>query len=230
MNRLLELPMLILVNIIVSIKGFFEYLRVVFRYYSNREFRRADLALLRSYLFVSPYRIHKNFMKSKGETDIYLYGETYITAFAEMADKAGIKPTDTYVELGCGRGRTCFWVHAFKKCTTVGIEYVPAFVEKAQEVIKKYVINGISFSCQNYLTEPLPNGTVYYIDATLSEGEEIVALIKLFDSLPKGIKVIAVNMSLTGDFPEQRPQWQELDTFTIAFPWGNSEVSIFQKK
>lgn len=228
--KILEIPQLILLNLYMTFKNTVEYSKVVFRYYSNPVFRCADLAVIRAYLFESAFRIQKKFLLKRHASDIYQYGETYLTTFEELIDKAKVMPNDVYVELGCGRGRTCFWTYAFKKCRTVGLDFVPAFIEKANAIVMKQKLQGIEFVCQDFLQEKWPEGTVYYIDATLSDNEEIAELISIFDTLPKGTRVIAINMSLTGDYPSERPQWKQLSSQFVPFPWGVAEANIFLKK
>ncbi|MFA6915936.1 MAG: class I SAM-dependent methyltransferase [Parachlamydiales bacterium] len=227
--KILEIPQLLLLNLYISYKNAKEFIKVAYRYYSNNVFRKADLAIVKAYFFKSAFRIHKQFMKDQNATDIYQYGETYLTAFEMLLNTAGVTPQDVYVELGCGRGRTCFWAYAFKKCRTIGLDIVPPFIEIANRIVQKQNLKNIEFVCQDFLVEKWPEGTVYYIDATLSENHEIAQLIRLFDQLPENTKVIAINMTLTGDYPSERSQWKKLASFDTDFPWGISEANIFVK-
>lgn len=228
-KKILELPSLIATNLIVSIKGFFEFCKVIWFYYPNKSFRRSDISLIFSYLTRSPYRIHKQYMKDQNKEDLYLYGETYLTTLDKLIQIAKIYSEDTYVELGCGRARTCFWVRCFKNCTTVGLDYVPTFIEKANSVVSKLNLDKITFVCQDFLQAEWPQGTVYYLDGTLLEGEEIASIIVKADKLPSGTRFICINFSLVGDFPAERPQWETLENTTVKFLWGEAEAGIFKK-
>ncbi len=228
-NKISEFFQLVGINLYVSIKGLAEYTKVVWRYYGNKEFRRADLALLKAYRFDSPYQVHKRYMQELNKEDVYLYGETYLTTLDTLAQKADIGPEDVYIELGCGRGRTAFWMRCIKHCYVVGIDYVPQFITRANRVILANQLEKIAFYCEDFLTAPWHPGTVYYLDATLLEGEEVAAVIKRCDELPTGTKMIAINFSLVGDFPSERPQWHMIEIFTAPFPWGESEVGLFRK-
>lgn len=227
--KIQEFPRLLMINLIVSLKGFFEYCKVVWFYYRSSNFRKADLALLAAYFGCSPFRVHKQYMKQLGKENIYLYGETYLTTMDTLAAKAAISPKDTYVELGCGRGRTCFWVRCFKECKTIGIDYVPAFIEKAQAIACRQNLDQIEFYYQDFLIEKWPLGTIYCLDGTLLEGEEIASIIRTSDLLPEGTRFIAINFSFVGDFPDQRPQWQLKEAFTVSYPWGEADAAIFIK-
>lgn len=228
--KITELPKLLLLNLYISYKNLQQYAQVVYRYYANPIFRHADLAILKAYLFKSPFRIHKQFMRKQNAVEIYQYGETYLTTFETLINAANVTAEDTYVELGCGRGRTCFWAIAFKKCKAIGLDFVPEFISIANNVVVKQQLKGINFVCQDFLEQEWPQGTVYYIDATLSDNQEIVQLIRIFNALPKGTKVIAVNMTLTGDYPSEKNLWKLLSRMDVDFPWGISEANVFVKR
>ncbi len=40
-----------------------------------------------------------------------------------IARECGIQKEDVVFELGCGRGRTCFWLNTFIGCKVVGIGF-----------------------------------------------------------------------------------------------------------
>lgn len=223
-QKIKEFPILVGINLIVSIKYFIEFLKVAKRYYSNKNFRKADLALLRKYILKNPFKIHKRFMEERGEVDVYQYGETFLTSMDTMLKETGVTQNDRYLELGCGRGRTCFWVRCVLDLPTEGIDYVPAFIEIAQKVVEEQHLTGITFRCEDFNTCDWGNPTVIYIDATLTEGYELGMLIKKFESVPKGTKVIGVNL------PLPHKMWTEKKTFTVPFPWGDATAVIFEKR
>lgn len=224
-----ELPLLIGMNLMLSFSSLWEYLKVVRRYYGNVSFRRADWALLRAYRWSNPYKIHKHFLQQRGELEVYRYGETWLTTMELLAKEAEVTRDDIYVELGCGRGRSCFWMHSCVGCQVVGIDYVPIFIERATAVVQKLKLKGIRFLCHDFLTEAWVHGTVFYIDATLLEGEEMAQLVRRCDQLPRGCRVIGVNLSLTTGDPHDVSSWVEEKRLMAPYPWGSSEVGIFRK-
>jgi hypothetical protein len=224
-----ELPVLVAVNLMVSFVSLWEYLRVVGRYYRNTAFRRADLALLWQYCWNSPYKVHKRFLQEHGEVDVYRYGETPLTTIDLLTQRANVTADDVYVELGCGRGRTCLWMRTWIGCQTVGIDYVPAFIERANAVVQAQQLEGIAFLCRDFLQEPWEKGTVFYVDATLFEDTEIAQLIRRFDALPPGSRVIGVNLTLVSPTSDENSLWREEQRFTASYPWGQAEVAIFQR-
>lgn len=230
LKTLLEMPRLLVLNVMLSCISLWEYLRVIYRYYGNSVFRSSDLSLLRKYLWRNPYRIHKQFLRERGESDLYRYGETPLTTMALLAKKAAITPSDCYLELGCGRGRTCLWLHAFVGCDVVGIDYVPAFIQHADEVVGELGLDKIHFYCRDFLKEPWwDRSTIVYVDATLLDNDEIVQLLRRCEELPLGCRLLAVNLSPTGDYPEESPSWEEELRFTASYLWGKAEVSLSRR-
>src|SRR6188768_1089931 len=94
-------------------QNFVEYLRVVSRYYSTPAFLKIDAALVLSYLFKHPFALSKRFLLEQGAQDVYTYGETPLTTLDMIARECRLSPKDVVFDLGCGRGRACFWLNAF---------------------------------------------------------------------------------------------------------------------
>jgi SAM-dependent methyltransferase len=208
-----------------------EFCKVAYRFYPNKLFRQWDLSLLTSYLFVSPFTISKAYLLAKGADDPYLYGETPLTTLSLIAQKCHLNPEDVVYELGCGRGRTCFWLAAFVKCRAVGIEQVPTFVEKANEVKGKYNIKNVRFLEGNYLDYNYKDATVIYLYGTCLEDPTIKLLIKKFARLPRGTKIITVSYPLTDylDFG-QFDLFDLNESFQASFTWGMADLYLHTRR
>ena len=76
--------------------------------------------------------MNKEFLLERGEKNVDTFGETPLTTMDVISQECGIKSSDIFYELGSGRARTCFWLHAFIGCRVYGVEYLPAFVKIAQ--------------------------------------------------------------------------------------------------
>lgn len=206
----------------------FEYLKVIFRFYSNKAFRQQDLSLLRKYIFVNPYSISKAFLLSKGAQDPYLYGETPLTTLAKIVKECGVNSNDYVYELGCGRARTCFWLAAFVNCRILGIEQIPTFIEKANEVKDKYGVQNVTFYLGSYYDVSFKEATVIYLYGTCLEDSAIKRLLKKFAKMPSGAKVITVSYPLT-DY-EINPLFDLTRTFEASFPWGETTLYLHVRK
>lgn len=212
------------VNLLVKYRNAIEFSKVLVRYYPNAKFRKLDLSLLSKYFFKSPFSISKEFLMERGEEDIYVYGETPLTTLDEIAKTCQLSANDTVFELGCGRGRTCFWLSTFVHCKVVGIEYIPDFIDKANAVKKKYALAGVEFRQQDILKADLTGATVIYLYGTCYDQSFIEKLIKRFSKLPAGTKIITVSYTLNDYSP--RPLFETVKKIPCSYTWGKADVYL----
>jgi SAM-dependent methyltransferase len=215
---------LLWINLVVKKRNCVEYVKVLLKYYSNPLFRKADTGLLFKYFFKNPFVISKKFLIKRGEEDIYAYGETPLTTMDLIAKECRISSADTVFELGCGRGRTCFWLACILNCRVVGIEYIPQFVEKSNAVKQRCKILNLQFRCEDFLKANLKGATVIYLYGTCLDKDSIKTLIDRFSYLPAGTKIITVSFSLN-EYAE-RPIFEVLKRFSAPFTWGNADVYL----
>ncbi len=208
-----------------------EFIKVVFRFYPNKKFRQQDLSLLRSYLFLNPYRICKEYLIRQGEEDPYVYGETPLTTLAQIAKECKLNAQDVVYELGCGRGRSCFWLGAFVNCRVTGIEQIDIFVVKANQIKTKYTVENVRFSSGNFLEFNYKDATVIYLYGTCLEEATIMHLIKKFAKMAPGSKIITISYPLTDYLELQNWALFELvHTFQAPFVWGWADVYLHVRR
>ncbi len=223
-----EYPELFWLNQIVKMRNLLEFYRVIRRYYSNKTFRQIDIGLLRKYVLKNPYTISKEFLLERGEEEIYAYGETPLTTLELISKESGLSSTDTVFELGCGRGRGCFWLRCFIGCRVVGIEYIPEFVRIAKDVQQRYELQGVEFRLGDILEADYSGATVIYLYGTCYEQPFIKKLLRKLDKLPKGTKLITVSYPLT-DYTESTT-FEVIKKFSATFTWGEADVYLHVKR
>lgn len=179
-----------------------------------------DLSLLKTYLGENPYRISRKFLQKKGERQIYAYGETPLMTFAKIAKESNLNHTDVLYELGCGRGRVCFFAALILKMQVVGIDFVPEFIEKAKQITKKYELNNPQFYLEDFLQTNLSGCTAIYLNGTCMDDKEIIQLIQHFNFLSKGVKAITISFSFE-DYPDSK-SWKTIKTFPVKMSWGET--------
>jgi SAM-dependent methyltransferase len=219
---------LLWINIKVKISNLIEYTRVVIRYYPHVNFAKIDAALLLSYVFSNPFRISKHLLVQKGEQEIYTYGETPLTTLELIVRNCEIRAQDSVFELGCGRGRTCFWLNQFVGCTVVGIDYIPTFIAKANKIKDRFGIQNISFRLEDLFQADLKGATVIYLYGTCFSAAYIDLLIDRLSALPKGTKIITVSYALT-EFQPESP-FRVIKQFSASFTWGETDVYLQVKR
>ncbi len=219
---------LLWVNLKVKVGNLIEYTRVIIRYYPHVNFAKIDMTLLLSYFFSNPFQISKRFLIQKGEQEIYTYGETPLTSLEWIVRNCGITAQDVVFELGCGRGRTCFWLSQFVGCSVVGIDYIPIFIEKANQIKERLGIQQVSFRLEDLFQVDLKGATVIYLYGTCFSATYIDLLIDRLSQLPKGTKIITVSYSLA-EFQPESP-FQVIKQFPCSFTWGETDVYLQVKK
>jgi SAM-dependent methyltransferase len=217
-----EWAQLVVLAVRVRWRRLVEYFQSVWRYYPNSMFRRVDLALLYNYLFVNPYSVARQFAIYNAEVDVYTYGETPLTTLEIIAQRAGITAEDTVYELGCGRGRSCFWLRAFVGCRVVGIEYNPVFVRKASALVQACKLEGVVFRCEDMLTVDYSDATVVYLYGSCLEDSFLERLTEQLKQLPNGAKVITVSYALQDYCSEAL--FEQLACWELPFTWGSASV------
>lgn len=227
-EKVKEYAALMWVNTVVSLRNSLDFFLTAGRYYQNKTFAKVDLSLIFSYLLNNPFAISKRFLMQHKATDIYAYGETPLASFAAIMKECGVTSKDVVYELGCGRGRTCFWLNAFVGCKVVGIEIIPEFVDKAQKIQQRFKLENLEFRCEDMLTASLSDATVIYLYGTCLEDDAIHTLEAQFAKLPAGTKIITVSYSLPEYAPEGR--YEVMKRFPVPFTWGTGDVYLNVKK
>lgn len=223
-----EYSELMWINTKVQMKNLMEFSRVVPKYYTNTKFAKIDSFLLISYLFQNPFAISKRFLKERGDQNVYAYGETPLTTLEEIVKECKITSKDTVYELGCGRGRACFWLNTFLGCKVVGIEYIPEFIERANAIKNKFHVQNIEFRLQDMLQTNLEQATVVYLYGTCLEEREIRTLIDHMKKLKSGSKIITISYPLT-DYTSERC-FEVMKRFQVTYPWGIADVYLQVRK
>ena len=98
----------------------FQWETVRLYYRKSWRFALSDLSLGFASLFFNPYRT----CRKNGS----IYGETPPASLRRIASFCDLTSQDSWLELGSGRGKGCFWISHFIGCETVGIEKVPLFI------------------------------------------------------------------------------------------------------
>lgn len=217
-----EYIVLFFLRIKVGMANFWEWIKVVYLYYGNKDFAKADLLLYREYFFCNPYRMCRQELEKQGRTEIYTYGETPLTTMQKIAKLCKLGPEDTVIELGMGRGRTCFWLALVLKCQVIGIEKMVDFVSKAQSVKDHLQIPNLQFLHKDFFSADLRSATCIYLYGTCMDEEEICELAEKLAALPKGVKVITVSYPLT----EYGKGFTLLSSFSAPFTWGTADVYL----
>ena len=141
-----------------------------------------------------------------------------------LRELSSLTANDQLLELGCGRGRGCFFLHALTGCQVTGVDHVPKFIDIGLKMVKRYQMQGVHFLCQEMTQVDLSHATVIYLYGTCLEEGTIHPLIDSFKELPPSVKIITVSYPLS-DYTDAFVTKAEI---TAQFPWGEGEVFLNQ--
>lgn len=180
----------------------------------NIRFALSDLLIGFSSFFVNPYRL----ARKRGE----IYGETPYRTFHKIASLCDLTSKDTWLELGSGRGKGCFWMAHFVGCKVIGIEKILPF-SWISRLVKAVTRTKVSFIQNDFLTFDFSKATCVYLYGTTMNDEMVKKIVDKMEQLPSSARVISVSAPLP-----IRSYLQCIGSFPLSFPWGETEGYFYK--
>lgn len=187
-----------------------ENTKVAFRYYRKGRFFLTDRLIVSHFVWRNPYKIAKG------------YGITPLTTLDHIACECRLLSKDIVYDLGCGTGRTVFWLASFIGCQAIGIDRVDTFIDHASKVKNTLHVHNAAFLKEDFLKADLSQATAIYLYGTTLDETAIQALIQRFLTLKPGTKIITVSYPLT-DYSDQ---FEVKKQFKGSFPWGMADIYL----
>ena len=202
-----------------------DWLFVFFFYYFRLPFYHIDWALKKRYLLRTPNLISEQYLRTQGLGESFIYGATPLTSLAMIAKVCGLQPNNTVFDLGCGPGRSTFFLHALVGARTIGIDIIPEFINNANIVAKSLQISEIFFIQGDFRSINYNDADVIYIYGT-TFGKPLMRdlIFKFRRELSAGAKVITITKPLSDyDLVEE---FELVKTFSVRFPLGFCQVFL----
>jgi hypothetical protein len=178
------------------------------------------------YLLESPFAvIRREGPRAAVALPNLIYGETPCGTLHAILQDAGITAQDHFVDLGCGRGLTVFFVHLHWGIAATGVEIIPSFVHRARRIQRHLQLTRLDFVQENVawvLPQQIP-GTIFYLASTTWEDSLLEKVAARLDLLPVGVRVITLSVAL----PSSCFQVRQIKEY--KFSWGQTTV-FFQEK
>ena len=155
-----------------------------------------------------------------------VYGETPCLTMQRILAELRPSSTDRFVDLGCGRGLSVFFVRLYYRIPATGIEIVPTFVRRAQKVARILGLSGVEFIRENlsWVTEEqIGRGTIFYLAGTTFEDELLDKIGLRLIMLPPGVRLITLSEAFPSD------QFRVVKVRSYYFSWGKTDV-YYQEK
>lgn len=210
----------------VKFLNLIDFVKNIFYYYKNIRFAVIDLSLLLYYFWKSPYRIARLEARTRHIPSLEPYGETPLSTMEIIARNCALNDHDVVYELGCGRGRTAFWLAFFCGCRVVGIDAIDVFISRAQNRVNRFHIHNVEFRTGDLLTATFEDATVLYLFQSQLTDEEIKTCFQNLCRQKKPLKVITISYWF-GEYVADT-SCQLLQEFEVDFPWGTTTCYLQQ--
>ncbi len=174
-----------------------QQLYVIRHFYRRPRFAAVDLALGFCSLFFNSYRICKT-----------TYGETPLRTFQQIALAADLSSEDHYLELGSGRGKTCFWASHFIGCKVKGVESVPLFARLSKALFQEAI-----FVCESMFETDLSKADVVYY-------YHLEGKLPRFETMRPGSRLVTISE------PIDSQAFALVKSIDVEFPWGTTQAYI----
>ena len=99
----------------------------------------------------------------RGADEMIHYESTPVSALLELVDRVPLTCADRFVDIGSGLGQVVLLVHLLTGVEALGLEVMPAFVERARCEAAALAIDGVTFRQGDARTANLCAGTVYFL-------------------------------------------------------------------
>lgn len=180
-----------------------------------------------NYFFQSPYSAIKNEgRRAPVAMQNLIYGETPCLTMRKILMEVAPRASDHFVDLGCGRGLTVFFVSLYYSIPATGVEVLPSFVKRAQKIARLLGLSSIEFLRENlsWVTmEQIGRGTIFYLAGTTFEDELLAKIALRLEQLPKGVRLITLSEAIPSE------QFQVTSVKPYYFTWGKTDVYFHEK-
>jgi SAM-dependent methyltransferase len=132
-----------------------------------------------------------------------------------------LKPTDCFVDLGCGRGRAVFFLSHIFGCQAIGVDLTPSFIARAKRLTAKHGVKRVSFECCDFLKFDFSTATCVYLYGTTYSDACLQAVECRVAESFETTRIVTVSAPFLGLEYEK-----ELE---VNFPWGKGSMFVHSK-
>jgi hypothetical protein len=184
-----------------------------------------DIGLFLLYPLVSPYLVSRRYMNRIGSNEEMTFGETPLITLEKICQRAEIPANAVIFDLGCGWGRTTFFLHAHNRAhLTIGIDIVPKFISRAEKLRRWMRKESIVFLEADFRSINYKDADVIWLYGTCFKEDTIQELVERWESqLKEGAIIITTSYSLV---PYTKGRIKLIDHDDFNFIWGNCGVFI----
>jgi len=188
------------------------------------------------YAGVDGYRLsHAERRRLKSEDRNLVYGEIHLRAFAQLLERVGVSPGETFWDAGAGTGKAVLVAAAlfpFSRC--LGVEVLAPLADKATSLLMRYrreVLPGLPEEKQR---QEIRFATGRYEDADLSSADVLFSHCTTFG--PAGLERLAGKAAglkpgsriITVGPPLAHPRLEVAFEAMVLMEWGESTCHVYR--
>lgn len=198
---------------------------VVCLYYFRLPFYRVDWEFKKRYFWRTPHMVSDDFLIKNGLSKSFIYGATPLSTLALIAKVCRLSPKETIFDLGCGPGRTTFFLHCLVGSRTIGVDIISEFIDNANTIVNKLDYEELFFIQGDFRTINYHDADAIYIYGSTFDNDLVADLLEKFrKELIVGAKVITITKSLA-DYCESS-DFEVVEEFSARFPMGFCSVFL----
>ena len=168
--------------------------------------------------------------------DDLAYGETPFLTLHQVLSWAGYTPSDLFVDLGCGVGKTVLYVTYVLRGRAIGVEVVRAFIEKGKDIAERLRVKNLLLVRDDILNfldsfrsyrEKFRGGRLFIFIPATAFSDDFLGKVqeKLREVIEEDTRVISVSKRL--ELLESVLQLK--GKAELPFSWGKGTIWLYWK-
>jgi predicted RNA methylase len=222
--------------LIFTLLGLFSYLylKKIRPFQQKRRFEGVVKLINPLYANTEPYHLsiagRKNFSISQQQE--LVYGEVDIFTLLSLLQKLSPQPNQVFYDLGSGSGKAVIAAKlCFPQLIVKAIELIPELHQLSmsrwnmlvEKQPKKYTRADINFICADFLNYDFSDADIIFINATSFSNESMTELMKKFEQLKKGTKILIISKTLP------HSSFKECYAGSELMSWGFTTTRLYEK-
>ncbi len=154
----------------------------------------------------------------------FRFGETPYATAVEIFDWAGLKSSDYFLDLGCGRGKVVFVAAVAFGCRTMGLDLLAFYIKKARKISDGLptTVPRPLFLQQDFLQAEMFDITMAYVGGVSLADETRDDLLLLSQTARIGTRWLTVGWEIRQDHLRLQSEREFL------FSWGLEVVRVYE--